>query len=132
METKFDKTFSVSPTIFFCKTIGHNLHVREQNAQLSLLSRQTCLVWVRAKVPLGRLVLVQLRLEVRTGFPNLDWHCSRVEVRRLADGQAEEGGPGGTGAGPEDPELQVFPCDRWLRTADGDVELRSGKCEIIL
>ncbi|XP_037603547.1 polyunsaturated fatty acid lipoxygenase ALOX15B [Sebastes umbrosus] len=89
-----------------------------------LLAGSSCPVRVRASVPLGHLVLVQLRLEARTGFPSLDWHCSRVEVRRLADGQAAEEGRGVTGAGPE---VQVFLCDRWLRPADGDVELRSGK-----
>lgn len=73
---------------------------------------------------------MRLRLEAQTGFPNLDWHCSQVEVCRLADGQAEEEGRGG--AGPEDPEVQVFLCDRWLRAADGDVELRSGKCKLTL
>ncbi|XP_054482503.1 hydroperoxide isomerase ALOXE3 [Anoplopoma fimbria] len=87
-----------------------------------LLPGSSCLVRVQADVPLGRLVLVRLRLEALTGFPDLDWHCSRVEVRRLEDGR------GGTGAGPErDPQVQVFLCDRWLRPAEGDVELRSGK-----
>ncbi|XP_042355980.1 polyunsaturated fatty acid lipoxygenase ALOX15B isoform X2 [Plectropomus leopardus] len=79
---------------------------------------------VRASAPLGPLVLVRLRLEARTGFPNLDWHCSRVEVRRLGDGHAEEGGRDGDT--PEtDPDAQVFLCDRWLRPAGGAVELRS-------
>ncbi|KAK9537042.1 hypothetical protein VZT92_006780 [Zoarces viviparus] len=91
-----------------------------------LLPGSSCPVRVRANGPLGRLVLVRLRLEAQTGFPNLDWHCSRVEVRKLVDGQEE--GRGGTGAEPErDPQVQVFPCDRWLRPAEGDVELRSGK-----
>uniref|UniRef100_A0A3Q4MYG0 Zgc:152891 n=1 Tax=Neolamprologus brichardi TaxID=32507 RepID=A0A3Q4MYG0_NEOBR len=58
------------------------------------------------------LILVRLRLEVQTRFPNLDWHCSRVEVCRLTKGQGS------------DSETQVFLCDRWLRPADGDVELR--------
>lgn len=36
----------------------------------------------------------------------------------------------------QEPEIQgseplVFLCDKWLRTADGDVELRGGKREII-
>jgi len=77
-------------------------------------------VQLRADGPLGELVLVRLRLEARAGFPNLDWHCSRVEVRRRADVRVSS---------PEDPETQVFLSDRWLRTAEGDVELRSGKCE---
>nr|XP_020442878.1 arachidonate 15-lipoxygenase B-like [Monopterus albus] len=83
-----------------------------------LLPGSACPVRVQASGPLGRLLLVRLRLEAQTGFPNLDWHCSRVEVRRLA---------GEPGSGSEDPELQVFLCDRWLQTANGGVELRSGK-----
>ncbi|XP_049895442.1 polyunsaturated fatty acid lipoxygenase ALOX15B [Epinephelus moara] len=91
-----------------------------------LLPGSMCLARVQANSPLGRLVLVRLRLEARTGFPNLDWHCSRVEVCRLADRGTEEGGRGA--AGPErDPDVQVFLCDQWLRPADGDMELRSGK-----
>lgn len=78
---------------------------------------QVCPVRVQASSPLGRLILVRLRLEVQTRFPNLDWHCSRVEVCRLSKSQGS------------DSETQVFLCDRWLRLADGDVELRSGKCE---
>uniref|UniRef100_A0A3Q3A9N7 Zgc:152891 n=1 Tax=Kryptolebias marmoratus TaxID=37003 RepID=A0A3Q3A9N7_KRYMA len=61
--------------------------------------------------PLGQLILVRLRLEAQAGFPDVNWHCSRVEVRRPAGG-----------SGP-----QVFLCDRWLRPADGDVELCSGQ-----
>ncbi|KAK5858131.1 hypothetical protein PBY51_002297 [Eleginops maclovinus] len=84
-----------------------------------LLPGSSCLVLVRTKAPLGDLLLVRLRLEARIGFPDLDWHCSLVEVCRLAD-------RGGTE--PEkDPECQVFLCDQWLRPAEGDVELRSGK-----
>ncbi|XP_036974766.1 polyunsaturated fatty acid lipoxygenase ALOX15B isoform X1 [Acanthopagrus latus] len=90
-----------------------------------LLPGSVCPVLVRTSEPLGGLVLIRLHLEARTGYPNLDWHCSRVEVREVTDGRAEEGGRGGTE--PEGPEVQVFLCDRWLRTADGDVELRSGK-----
>ncbi|XP_070773472.1 polyunsaturated fatty acid lipoxygenase ALOX15B [Enoplosus armatus] len=104
---------------------GETLPISVNEGDHHLLPGSTCPVWVRANGPLGRLVLVRLHLDARTGFPDLDWHCSRVEVRRLADGQAEEGGRGGTRPG--GPEAQVFPCDRWLRTADGDVELRSGK-----
>uniref|UniRef100_A0A3B3Y116 Lipoxygenase domain-containing protein n=1 Tax=Poecilia mexicana TaxID=48701 RepID=A0A3B3Y116_9TELE len=63
-------------------------------------------------------VLVRLQLEVQTGFPNVDWHCNRVELRQRVKGQ--EPRPNGS-------DTQVFLCDKWLRTADGDVELRSGK-----
>lgn len=82
---------------------------------LFLLRSQTCSVQVQASGSLGRLILVRLRLEPQTGFPSLDWHCSRVEVSRRGKGQRSE--------------AQVFLCDRWLQAADGDVELRSGKCE---
>ncbi|XP_017260091.2 hydroperoxide isomerase ALOXE3, partial [Kryptolebias marmoratus] len=76
-----------------------------------LLPGSTRLVSVRSSGPLGQLILVRLRLEAQAGFPDVNWHCSRVEVRRPAGG-----------SGP-----QVFLCDRWLRPADGDVELCSGQ-----
>ncbi|XP_033933298.1 hydroperoxide isomerase ALOXE3-like [Pseudochaenichthys georgianus] len=79
-----------------------------------LLPGSSCAVLVRTEAPLGRLLLVRLRLDARTGFPDLDWHCSRVEVCRPSEPE-------------KDPEHQVFLCDQWLRPAGGDVELRSGK-----
>ncbi|KAE8287791.1 Arachidonate 12-lipoxygenase, 12R-type [Larimichthys crocea] len=82
-----------------------------------LLPGSMCPIRVKANSPLGCLVLIRLHLEAETGFPDLDWHCSRVEVCRLADRQAEEGGEGGTA--PEDPEVQVFLCDRWRKFLDG-------------
>lgn len=91
---------------------------------------------MRSDTPLGCLVLVRLRLEARAGFPNLDWHCSRVEVCRPAEevegqeGTVSASGSGsGSGSGSEVPEWQVFLCNRWLRSSDGDVELHSGKCK---
>ncbi|MFT7796023.1 arachidonate 15-lipoxygenase B-like [Arapaima gigas] len=63
--------------------------------------------------PLGHMVLVRLRLERRPGFPDLDWHCQWVDVTRL--------GPSGAGK-----STDRFHCDKWLQTADGDVELRNG------
>uniref|UniRef100_A0A3Q2U365 Zgc:152891 n=1 Tax=Fundulus heteroclitus TaxID=8078 RepID=A0A3Q2U365_FUNHE len=83
------------------------------NDKHHLLAGSTCLVLVRANGPLGPVVLVRLRLEAQIGFPNVDWHCNRVEVRQRTIA--------------EDSEAQVFLCDKWLRTSDGDVELRSGK-----
>ncbi|XP_037544112.1 polyunsaturated fatty acid lipoxygenase ALOX15B [Nematolebias whitei] len=80
------------------------------NADQHLLPGSTCLVSVRSNGLLGQLILVRLRLEAQTGLPDVDWHCSRVEVGQRA---------AGSGA-------QVFLCDRWLRPADGDVDLRSG------
>ncbi|XP_028277858.1 arachidonate 15-lipoxygenase B [Parambassis ranga] len=90
---------------------GETASVLVNDGDRRLLPGSTCRVQVRADGPLGRMVLVRLRLEARAGFPNLDWHCSRVEVCRMD----------------KNPETQVFLCDRWLRTADGDVELRSRK-----
>uniref|UniRef100_A0A673M1I7 Lipoxygenase domain-containing protein n=1 Tax=Sinocyclocheilus rhinocerous TaxID=307959 RepID=A0A673M1I7_9TELE len=59
----------------------------------------------------GIVVLLKLRLEAQPGFPDLDWHCGDVQVRRSS----------------EDPEVEVFPCHKWIRTADGNVELRNAK-----
>ncbi|XP_040006283.1 hydroperoxide isomerase ALOXE3 isoform X2 [Xiphias gladius] len=87
-----------------------------------LLPGSACRVQVQTRSPLGHLVLVRLRLKAQTGFPNLGWHCSRVEVRELAERP---------GSGPEGSETQVFPCDKWLQTADGDVELRRGKLSLL-
>ncbi|XP_034033485.1 arachidonate 15-lipoxygenase B [Thalassophryne amazonica] len=92
-----------------------------------LLPGSACQVRVRARSALGRLVLIRLRLEAQAGFPDLNWHCRWVEVCRLTDGQVEEDRPRGKGVWPVDPEVEVFLCDRWLQSTDGDVELRSGK-----
>ncbi|KAF0022816.1 hypothetical protein F2P81_024797 [Scophthalmus maximus] len=97
---------------------GETPPLRVNQGKHHLLAGSACPVLVQVDSSLGRLVLVRLRLEAQAGCPNLDWHCSRVEVRRLAEG---------SGSRPEDPETQVFLCDRWLRAADGDVTLRSGK-----
>uniref|UniRef100_A0A672LTA9 Zgc:152891 n=1 Tax=Sinocyclocheilus grahami TaxID=75366 RepID=A0A672LTA9_SINGR len=59
----------------------------------------------------GIVVLLKLRLEAQPGFLDLDWHCGDVHVRRSS----------------EDPEVEVFPCHKWIRTADGNVELRNAK-----
>ncbi|KAF3705496.1 Arachidonate 15-lipoxygenase B [Channa argus] len=83
-----------------------------------LLSGSACSVRIRASGSLGHVVLVRLRLEAQTGFPDLNWHCTQVDVLRLAEEP---------GSGPEHPETQVFLCNRWLQTADGNVELRSEK-----
>uniref|UniRef100_A0A665TPT2 Zgc:152891 n=2 Tax=Echeneis naucrates TaxID=173247 RepID=A0A665TPT2_ECHNA len=87
-----------------------------------LLPGSVCPVQIQTSGPLGRLLLVRLRLQAPTGLPDLDWHCSRVEVRRSAESR---------GSGPEDPETRVFLCDKWLRTAEGDVELRTGKLSLL-
>ncbi|XP_029029793.1 polyunsaturated fatty acid lipoxygenase ALOX15B isoform X2 [Betta splendens] len=95
---------------------GETPPVEVNEGEHHLLSGSVCPVRVQANGPLGCVVLVRLRLEAQVGLPNLNWHCSRVEVRRIAGEWA-----------PEDPDVQVFLGDRWLQTADGDVELRSGK-----
>ncbi|KAL2094604.1 hypothetical protein ACEWY4_009323 [Coilia grayii] len=58
-----------------------------------------------------QVALVRLRLEVRSGFPDLDWHCHSVEINN-----------GG--------QVEVFPCHKWLQAADCDVELRSGEVDL--
>uniref|UniRef100_A0A3P8ZLZ6 Lipoxygenase domain-containing protein n=1 Tax=Esox lucius TaxID=8010 RepID=A0A3P8ZLZ6_ESOLU len=83
-----------------------------------LLPGSACMVRVCSEVALGKVVLVRLHLEARTGFPDLDWHCKGVEVRRMYSGQSEA-------AGQQDEEAEFFPCSRWLRSVDGDVELRN-------
>ncbi|MEQ2209494.1 hypothetical protein XENOCAPTIV_030881, partial [Xenoophorus captivus] len=65
---------------------------------LLFLSSQTCLVLVRANGPLGQVVLVRLRLEAQIGFPNVDWHCNRVEIRQCTKDQEPE---------PESSETQI-------------------------
>ncbi|XP_057216414.1 polyunsaturated fatty acid lipoxygenase ALOX8-like isoform X2 [Triplophysa rosa] len=59
----------------------------------------------------GKLVLMKLRLEAQPGFPDLNWHCQDVEVRRHS----------------EDPNVDVFLCHKWIQSADGYVELRNDK-----
>ncbi|KAI2651224.1 Polyunsaturated fatty acid lipoxygenase ALOX15B [Labeo rohita] len=76
-----------------------------------LLPGSACTVVIKPKEEVGTVVLLRLRLEAHPGFPDLDWHCQDVQVRRSS----------------EDPETQVFPCHKWIRTADGSVELRNEK-----
>ncbi|XP_056594663.1 polyunsaturated fatty acid lipoxygenase ALOX8-like [Triplophysa dalaica] len=61
----------------------------------------------------GKLVLLKLRLEAQPGFPDMKWHCQDVEVRQCC----------------EDPNVDIFPCHKWIQSADGCVELRNdGVC----
>ncbi|XP_028824917.1 hydroperoxide isomerase ALOXE3-like isoform X2 [Denticeps clupeoides] len=69
---------------------------------------------VRTTEKLGKVLLVRLRLEAFPGFPDLDWHCQQVEVRRCNLHDAE-----------------VFPFNKWLRSADGPVELRNGDVRLV-
>ncbi|KAK2827188.1 hypothetical protein Q7C36_018114 [Tachysurus vachellii] len=76
-----------------------------------LLPGSSCTVLVKPDAEIGSVVLVRLRLEARPGFPNHDWHCLDVKLKMSSD----------------DTEVECFPCNRWITTADGDVELRSNK-----
>ncbi|TRY76011.1 hypothetical protein DNTS_010909 [Danionella cerebrum] len=68
-----------------------------------------CTALIKAEDEIGAVVLVRLRLEVQAGFPDLDWHCQDVQVKHSAGDSA----------------VMVFPCYKWIRTADGNIELRS-------
>lgn len=83
---------------------------------LFFISRQACTVVIKPKEEVGVVVLLRLRLEAQPDFPDLDWQCRDVQVRRSS----------------EDPEMEVFPCHKWIRTADGCVELRNEKGELCL
>ncbi|XP_052443652.1 polyunsaturated fatty acid lipoxygenase ALOX8 [Carassius gibelio] len=76
-----------------------------------LLPDSAYTVVINPKEEIGIVVLLRLRLEPQPGFPDLDWHCHDVQVRRS----------------PEEPEVEVFPCYKWIRTADGYIELRNEK-----
>ncbi|KAF4077390.1 hypothetical protein AMELA_G00207560 [Ameiurus melas] len=83
-----------------------------------LLPGSNCTFLVKPDEEIGAVVLVRLRLEARPGFPNLDWHCLDVQLKWSSDAT----------------EVDSFPCNRWIKTSDGDVELRSNrvcllKCE---
>ncbi|KAK7880222.1 hypothetical protein WMY93_033105 [Mugilogobius chulae] len=81
-----------------------------------LLPGSSCSVSIPAASPLGSVLLIRLRLEPLVGFPDLNWHCERAELRLLegAELQQQEGA-----------EPQVFHCHRWICSSDGDVEIRS-------
>uniref|UniRef100_A0A8C1LVH0 Hydroperoxide isomerase ALOXE3-like n=1 Tax=Cyprinus carpio TaxID=7962 RepID=A0A8C1LVH0_CYPCA len=76
-----------------------------------LLPGSACTVVIEPEEEVGIVVLLRLRLDTQPGFPDLDWHCHDVQVRRSS----------------EDPEVEVFPCHKWIRTADGYIELRNEK-----
>ncbi|KAM9728681.1 polyunsaturated fatty acid lipoxygenase ALOX15B isoform 1-T2 [Menidia menidia] len=69
-----------------------------------LLPGSVVAVRLGPRAPVGRLLLVRLRLEPRPGLPDLAWLCGGVQV-------------GGA----------FFPCHRWLQPAEGAVELRPGE-----
>ncbi|KAI4878771.1 hypothetical protein NFI96_028771 [Prochilodus magdalenae] len=76
-----------------------------------LLPDTTCSIVVRPEKEIGTVVLIRLRVEARPGFPNLNWHCRDVQLKLRADAA----------------EVEHFPCNKWIKTADGDVELRSDR-----
>ncbi|XP_066502216.1 hydroperoxide isomerase ALOXE3 [Hoplias malabaricus] len=76
-----------------------------------LLPGSTCFFGVNSEKEVGRVVLVRLRLEARPGFPNFNWHCLDVQLKQRADST----------------DVEHFPCNKWISTADGDVELRSDR-----
>ncbi|NP_001070178.2 uncharacterized protein LOC767741 [Danio rerio] len=76
-----------------------------------LLPGSACTVVIMPEEEVGILVLVKLRLEAKPGFPDLDWHCQDVQVKQSS----------------EDPEMEVFPCNKWIRTADGHIILHNDK-----
>ncbi len=77
---------------------------------------QAYTIVIKPKEEVGIVVLLRLRLEAQPGFPDLHWHCQDVQVRRSS----------------EDPEGEVFPCHKWIRTADGYIELRNEKGELFM
>ncbi|KAK3524382.1 hypothetical protein QTP70_028007 [Hemibagrus guttatus] len=81
-----------------------------------LLPGSSCTFLVKPDEEIGTVVLVRLRLEARPGFPNLDWHCQDVQLKLSSD----------------DTEVECFPCHRWIRTTDGDVELRSNRGKLCI
>ncbi|XP_060792213.1 hydroperoxide isomerase ALOXE3 isoform X2 [Neoarius graeffei] len=68
-------------------------------------------ILVKPNEQIGTVVLVRLWLEARPGFPNLNWHCLDVQLKMNSSAT----------------EVECFPCNRWIKTADGDVELRSSR-----
>ncbi|KAG9265687.1 polyunsaturated fatty acid lipoxygenase ALOX15B [Astyanax mexicanus] len=76
-----------------------------------LMPDSTCTFVVKPERKIGTVVLVCLRLEARPGFPDQSWHCLDVQLK-----QRDEAA-----------EVERFPCNKWITTADGDVELRSDR-----
>lgn len=72
---------------------------------------QVCTAVILLEKEIGTVLLVRLRLEARPGFPDLNWHCLDVQLKLRADTE----------------EVEHFPCSRWIKTTDGDVELRSDR-----
>ena len=84
------------------------------------------MVKVKSSCSLGHVVLVRLRLEPRPGFPDLPWKCCFVGIQRLGVGGVDGEGQPKVGDAEE-----IFPCGRWLTSAEGEVELRNGTGMIV-
>ncbi len=89
---------------------------------------QAYTVVIKPKEEVGIVVLLRLRLEAQPGFPDLDWHCQDVQVRRSSEDPEDVQ----VRRSSEDPEVEVFPCHKWIRTEDGCIELRNEKGERFL
>ncbi|KAJ8387878.1 hypothetical protein AAFF_G00149130 [Aldrovandia affinis] len=87
---------------------GESLPTSLDHEWQHLTPGSVCVIIVKTEKPVGPVLMVRLRLESRPGFPDHDWHCQSVEVSARAGGQAD-----------------VFPCNKWLRTSDGNIELRN-------
>ncbi|XP_046899131.1 polyunsaturated fatty acid lipoxygenase ALOX15B [Hypomesus transpacificus] len=100
---------------------GETLPLSISLADQHLLPGSVCVVKVKSSCSLGHVVLVRLRLEPRPGFPDLPWKCCFVGIQRLGVGGVDGEGQPKVGDAEE-----IFPCGRWLTSAEGEVELRNG------
>lgn len=75
--------------------------------------KQAYTIVIKPTKEFGKVALLKLRLETQPGFPDLNWHCQDVEV----------------GWHSEDPNVDFFPCYKWIQSSDGCVELRNDKGE---
>ncbi|KAM9332764.1 polyunsaturated fatty acid lipoxygenase ALOX15B [Pholidichthys leucotaenia] len=107
---KFSGTFS-RLWVTLIGSEGETTPVSPNNGE-ELLPLSVVCVQIRSHHPVGRVLLVRLRLEAREGFPDTDWLCAGVRVVVLPTNPWEE------------EVRQNFPCEQWLRSSDGDVLLR--------
>nr|XP_055037126.1 hydroperoxide isomerase ALOXE3 [Misgurnus anguillicaudatus] len=78
--------------------------------QHRLLPGSAYTIVIKPTDEVGQVVLLKLRLEAHPGFPDLNWHCQDIQVRHS-----------------EDSNIEVFPCNKWIRSEDGYIELRNDK-----
>ncbi|KAJ8360221.1 hypothetical protein SKAU_G00167460 [Synaphobranchus kaupii] len=91
---------------------GESLPASLDHEHQLLTPGSACAITMKTQNPLGPVVLVRLCLEARPGFPEQDWHCQAVEVILCRNGNRQ---------------VDLFPCNKWLRPADGAIELRNGR-----